>query len=77
MVNAAGWSLINPGTATFRDVPTTDTFYQYIETAYCHQIISGYNCGTGCLEFRPNNSATRGQIGKIVYEAILNHSCAR
>lgn len=76
VVNAAGWTPINPAVATFRDVPTTDTFYQYVETAYCHQIISGYSCGTGCLEFRPGASATRGQIAKIVYEAILNHTCA-
>ncbi|MFL5731643.1 MAG: S-layer homology domain-containing protein, partial [Chloroflexia bacterium] len=54
-----------------RDVPTTDTFYTYIETAYSHNIISGYSCGTGtgCLEFRPGNNATRGQISKIVFIA--------
>ena len=43
-------------------------FYDYIETAYHHGIISGYADGT----FRPGNSATRGQICKIVYDALLN-----
>ena len=44
----------------------TDPFFCYIETAYSHNIISGYSDGT----FRPGNSATRGQICKIVYQAI-------
>ena len=70
VVNAEGWALQNPSTPTFQDVPSTDTFYQFIETAYAHSVISGYSCGTGCLEFRPNNSATRGQISKIVYLAV-------
>jgi hypothetical protein len=42
------------------------TFYDWIETAYNHAIISGYADGT----FRPTNPATRGQICKIVYNAI-------
>src|SRR6476661_7128206 len=54
---------------TFRDVPPEDAFYGYIETAYSSGIISGYNCGAGCLEFRPGNNATRGQICKMVYYA--------
>ena len=44
----------------------SDTFYGYIETAYNRGIISGYADGT----FRPGNNATRGQISKIVYNAI-------
>lgn len=70
VVLAMGWPLYTPPTPTFQDVPTTHTFFQYIETTYSHGIISGYSCGTGCLEFRPNNSATRGQICKIVYLAV-------
>jgi hypothetical protein len=68
--NAAGWTPIVPSVPTFSDVPTTHTFYAWIETAYCHGVISGYSDGT----FRPGNSATRGQIAKIVYEAILGHT---
>ena len=70
VVLAEGWPLYAPPTPTFRDVPTADPFYSYVETAYLHDIISGYACGDTCLEFRPNNSATRGQICKIVYLAV-------
>jgi hypothetical protein len=72
VVSAQGWALLNPATATFTDVPPDNTFYQYVETAYGHGILSGYSCGTGCLEFKPGNSATRGQIAKILYNALSN-----
>jgi hypothetical protein len=70
IVLAEGWPIYIPPTPTFVDVPATHAFYQYVETAYYHAIISGYSCGAGCLEFRPGNNATRGQISKIVYNAI-------
>ena len=77
IVVAAGWTLINPATATFNDVTVGSPFYQYVETAYCHQIISGYVCGgpgEPCpgLYFRPGNNATRAQIAKIVCLAVRN-----
>ena len=59
-----------PPTPTFVDVPANNPFYGYIETAYNHGIISGYSCGSGCLAYHPGNSATRGQIAKIVYTAV-------
>jgi len=77
IVVAVGWSLINPPTATFSDTPRNSTFYTYIETAYCHQVLSGYDCG-GAGEpcpgkyFRAANNATRGQISKMVYNAVSN-----
>ncbi|MFL5735443.1 MAG: S-layer homology domain-containing protein, partial [Chloroflexia bacterium] len=71
IVNARGWQSQSPANPTFRDVAPTHTFYAAIETAYAQGIISGYGCGTGCLEFRPGNNATRGQIAKIVYLAII------
>lgn len=77
VVLAAGWGTVNPTTPTFSDVPQSHNFYTYIETAYCHQIISGYTCGSGCLEFRPDNSATRGQIAKIVCLAVRNQGVCR
>jgi hypothetical protein len=68
--------IYTPPTPTFRDVSAGHTFYPYIETAYrhgiivetayAHGIISGYSDHT----FRPGNSATRGQICKIVYLAV-------
>jgi hypothetical protein len=51
-----------------------------IETAAAHGVISGYNCGapgepcggaSGTLYFRPGADATRGQIAKIVYLAVM------
>jgi hypothetical protein len=66
VVGAEGWPIDTVGGPHFTDVPATDSFYGYIETAYKHAIISGYNDGT----FRPGNSATRGQISKIVYLAV-------
>ena len=68
IVLAEGWTLICPPVPSFTDVPIGDPFYCYIETARQRGIISGYSDGT----FRPGNSATRGQISKIVYEAITS-----
>jgi hypothetical protein len=48
----------------------TDPFFGFVETAYSRGVVSGYDCGAGCLEFRPGNNATRGQICKIVYIAV-------
>ena len=69
IVLAQQWPLYTPPMPTFRDVPISHPFYTYLETAYSHNIISGYGCGPDCLEFRPGNNATRGQICKIVYRA--------
>jgi hypothetical protein len=63
---AMDWPLLDPATPTFRDVPAGSVFYQYIETAAAHGVISGYRCGTTCLEFRPDAGITRGQLAKIV-----------
>jgi len=49
----------------FSDVPANHTFYSYIETAYAHNLNSGYGDGT----FRPGNNVTRGQVAKIVVQA--------
>jgi len=75
--------LVSPpatGSRTFTDVTPDNVFYQLIETAAAHNIVSGYTCGgvnpqTGTAEpcdsanrpyFRPSNSVTRGQLTKIV-----------
>jgi len=75
---ARGWVISSPENRTFADVPVGSTFYGYIETAVQHGIIVGYPCGgegEPCDDanrpyFRPGNSATRGQIAKIIYLAI-------
>jgi hypothetical protein len=68
VVLAEQWSLYTPTNPTFLDVPTTHPFYPYIETAYDHYIISGYDDRT----FRPANNATRGQISQITYLAVAS-----
>lgn len=62
VVLAQGWPLLNPVTPTFSDVPGGHPFYQEVETAFNHGIISGYSDGT----FRPGNNVTRAQLSKIV-----------
>ena len=66
VVNAEQWTLLCPPNGQFSDVPTDNPFYCQIETAFAHGVIAGYSDGT----FRPGNNATRGQICKIVYQAI-------
>src|SRR5205085_2282470 len=68
MVLAQQWPIDTTGGPHFSDVPQSHPFYGYIETAYNHGIITGYSDGT----FRPDNNATRGQICKIVYQAITS-----
>ncbi|MDQ2809573.1 MAG: S-layer homology domain-containing protein, partial [Chloroflexota bacterium] len=65
-VLTAGWVLISPPSASFSDVPVGSIFYSAVETAVCHSILSGYSDHT----YRPASNATRGQISKIVYNAI-------
>jgi hypothetical protein len=77
VVIAAGWARVNPATGHFKDVPGNSTFYTDIETAYCRQVLSGYDCGgpgEPCpgLYFRPGGNATRGQIAKMVVNAVSN-----
>jgi hypothetical protein len=61
------WPIDVTGGPHFSDVPESDLFYDYIETAYSYNIISGYVDDT----FRPYNNAIRGQISKIVYLAVV------
>lgn len=78
VVIAAGWSLNVPNTASFTDVPVGSTFFSYVETAYRHQILGGYECGApnepcdveSRPYFRPGNNATRAQITKLVTLAV-------
>jgi subtilisin-like proprotein convertase family protein len=73
IVHAAGWDLIRPATATFNDVPPSNTFYSEIETATCYGLVSGYADGS----FRWWSNATRGQIAKIAYLAnVTTGACA-
>jgi hypothetical protein len=66
VVTARGWAIDATGGPHFSDVPATNSFYGVIETAFNRGVISGYANGT----FRPGDNATRGQISKIVYNAL-------
>ncbi|HEX9990176.1 MAG TPA: S-layer homology domain-containing protein [Chloroflexia bacterium] len=55
-----------PCEISFTDVPPSNTFYPYVQCLACRSVLGGYNDGT----FRPNNSITRGQIAKIVSNAV-------
>jgi hypothetical protein len=77
VANSAGFNEPVSG-QSFEDVPSTNAFYPYIERMAGRGIIGGYPCGTMPTEpcgtfnmpyFRPNASATRGQISKIVSES--------
>jgi hypothetical protein len=80
IIVTAGWALLNPPTAHFVDVPRGSSFYEHVETAYCHQVLVGYSCGgpgEPCpgFYFRPGGNATRGQVAKMVYNAVSNLPC--
>ncbi len=78
VANAAGYSE-TPTSQTFEDVPSSNTFYPFVERIALRGIIAGYPCG-GPFEpcqpgnrpyFRPNNNSTRGQTAKIVSQAFF------
>jgi hypothetical protein len=65
------------GRYTYTDVPSTHTFWLWIERLSLRGVMGGYACG-GQNEpcdpqnrpyFRPQNNATRGQVSKIVSNA--------
>jgi len=64
-VDTMDWQLVNPASATFTDVAVGSTYYTYVETALANGALSGYSDGT----FHPADTATRGQIAKIVNAA--------
>ncbi len=61
------WDITTGDGPHFKDVPTTDVFYGYIETARAWSVVSGYEDGT----FRPGNNTTRAELTKIVYNTLL------
>jgi glucose/arabinose dehydrogenase/plastocyanin len=69
----------DPGPQIYEDVPSSNTFYAWINRLSMRGHMGGYPCGQRTAEpcvppgnrpyFRPNESATRGQISKIVSNA--------
>jgi N-acetylneuraminic acid mutarotase len=75
--NAAGFQDPVSG-QTYEDVPTTHTFWEWVERLSGRGVMGGYSCGGAgepCVPpgnrpyFRPGASATRGQLSKIVSNA--------
>jgi hypothetical protein len=66
IVTAKAWTLVNPATPSFSDVPTSNWAYPFVETAKAQGVIAGYSNGT----FGPNNPATRAQLSKMLYTAL-------
>ncbi|HEY0069216.1 MAG TPA: S-layer homology domain-containing protein, partial [Chloroflexia bacterium] len=76
IVLSRGWSEYKPSTPSFADVPANSPLYGFVEESARRGIISGYPCGgpgepcTGGNYFRPNRDVTRGQISKMLSQAI-------
>ncbi len=64
IVMKAGLTLEDPATPHFTDVPKTNAYYKYVETAFSHGIVSGYS-GALAGKFGPNDSLTREQYAKM------------
>ncbi|HUS15989.1 MAG TPA: carboxypeptidase regulatory-like domain-containing protein [Chloroflexia bacterium] len=62
IVLGAGWAIDTSGGPHFSDVPPSNPFYGVIETAFHHNVLSGYADGT----FRWASNVTRGQLSKII-----------
>ena len=56
---------------SFVDVPTSNSFWKFIEQLSARGIINGYDLPNGQREFRPFNTTTRGQMAKIAANALL------
>jgi hypothetical protein len=65
IVLAGGFPINTAGGPHFVDVPTTQTFYPFVETAFNRGIVSGYGA-----YFYPDNTTTRGQFAKMLSQAI-------
>jgi hypothetical protein len=75
LVGAGGWPPGAPSVPSFADVPASNPFYGYVETAVALNLLSGYTCGSDgepCpgRYFRPAAGATRAQLSKILYNVL-------
>lgn len=63
IVEAAGFEYVEPETPTFVDVPKSEWYYKFIETAAEHGIVGGYANRPGY--YGPGDNVTRGQFSKM------------
>ena len=59
-------SVTSAATPTFKDVPTSNPFYEYIELLASKNIVNG----TGNGLYSPNDPVTRGQFAKMIVKAL-------
>jgi hypothetical protein len=68
-----------PGSPLFEDVPPGSTFYTFTQQLANLGKVNGYPCGNPepCVPplnlsyFRPNATATRGQLSKVIAETFF------
>lgn len=70
VVRAKQYSLITPTYGSFSDVPASNPFYAYIETAKANGIVAGFGDGT----FRPNDFVTNFHANAILASAFSANS---
>ncbi len=68
LVLAREWLLARPERPSFSDVPPDYWAFPYVETAFLHSIIGGYDDGT----FRPHLEVTRSQLSKMLTLGLQN-----
>lgn len=74
IVLSAGLTAPAPTPPTFADVPTTQTFYRWVEIGAANHLAAGYPCGSpgepcDALSrpyFRPGVNVNRGQLSKMI-----------
>ncbi|MBU1703244.1 S-layer homology domain-containing protein, partial [Patescibacteria group bacterium] len=61
-------TLVDPDTATFKDVAKDAWYYTYVETAAANGVVGGYKDGDGTLTgyFGPGDDVTREQAAKMI-----------
>jgi len=72
IVRLKNWTLVNPPSGTFPDVPRKYWAYPYIETAVKHGLISKVDRGLTDGSFHIKVGATRAQTAELLYRAIGN-----
>ena len=67
IVRIKGWTLINPSTPTFPDVPRSHWSYRYIETALKHSLVKKIDPHITDGKFHLGVPATRAQTAVFIY----------
>lgn len=80
VVEAFDIDLVSPDEATFNDVAAGTWYYEYVETAAAHGIVSGYKDDEGTLTgyYGPADAVTREQAAKMIVLGApleLNTNC--